>query len=682
MANVTVNLSVTKSGYIKQANPTTVFPTNSGTVYLCNRSGPDNDGRVLIFGFQQLSSSLKNRRLYNVRFLIQHSGWWASAKPCTSDFNPSTLCWDNAPAYVSGYGVSLSDESYSSAISDKWLAPMSISETSLLASQFLKYCTCYVDSSPEANFKTVLSGGGAPYFEITYDSSVNVKSKITPRSGPTSGYSNPRNATTFSWEFERDSTETYYCAGDFTQSSASLKWKTSGASSWNTVNASGSTKSLTVAANTFPTASTIEWYLTGTDTAGTSSESAHYTFSTAAGTASAIPVSPINSVEDGSKKIILRWTLTSTDGQAPIYVDLQRKIPSASSWTSIWNKHDAVSSCTCSVGLFPAGENQWRVRAYNVDDVAGPWSSVNGNPPSFICVAAPNAPTGLQATAVPRTTINWQSTGQEACEIEIDGTSILKQYSPSANQYKLSKPLSDGDHVIRVRIQGVYGLWSDWTEITVSIVNDPPNVLTLSGRFDVDAELLVDISTHPDDPYVHWYRDGVRIAETHGPVSFTDRTALGEHSWFAEMWFSSGYYSRSNIITGTLKSCETRIADIAYGSSWLTLNLSENSNRTQNFSWSRASNLSHVRGSAFPVLEMGESEDLTGSYECAFKDVQTARKLEALKGKVVIVKSRGGQILIGALTKLTKRMKEFYITYSFSIQQIQWEDFVNYDQTN
>ena len=148
------------------------------------------------------------------------------------------------------------------------------------------------------------------------------------------------------------------------------------------------------------------------------------------------------------------------------------------------------------------------------------------------------------------------------------------------------------------------------------------------------------------------------------------------------MWFSSGYYSRSNVITGTLKSCETRIADIAYGSSWLTLNLSESSNSTQNFSWSRASNLRHVRGSAFPVLEMGESEDLTGSYECAFKDVQTARKLEALKGKVVIVKSRGGQILIGALTKLTKRMKEFYITYSFSIQQIQWEDFVNYDQTN
>ena len=34
MANATVNLSLAKSGYVKQANPYTVYTTNTSTEYL------------------------------------------------------------------------------------------------------------------------------------------------------------------------------------------------------------------------------------------------------------------------------------------------------------------------------------------------------------------------------------------------------------------------------------------------------------------------------------------------------------------------------------------------------------------------------------------------------------------------------------------------------------------------
>lgn len=674
MAQETVNLYLVKSGYTRADYPTTVYQTNSSTIYPCNLQGIAGTGKHLFLGFSSLSASLKNRRIYNVQMRVQCDPVSIHAYACKTDFNPATLCWNNEPEpfYDSSQGW-LAAGTSPITFADRWLTPSPYYQ-SFASALFLKTCACYLEGTTDNGAKIVLENGTAPYLEVTYDSSVNVKSKIIKRSAPSSGYVNPRNATSFSWAFERDSTEEYYCAGVFTQSSAALKWKTSGGS-WNTINASGSTQSITVPANTFPTASTIEWYLTGTDTAGTTSETEHYSFSTAAGTAYANPSSPVNSVEDGSKVITFRWTLSSTDGQTPIYVDFQAKTASASSWTSIWSKHAATTSCNVVANYFSAGEIQWRIRAYNVDDVDGPWSSIN----SFICVAAPTAPQGLQATEVPRTNISWQSTGQEAYEIEIDGVSFAKTYSTTTSRWQLYEPLEDGEHTIRVRIQGVYGLWSDWSSVVIDVANIPPNTLTLTGQFAIDAELQVDISTHPSNPYVHWYRDGIRIARTHGPVEFTDRTVLGEHSWYAEMWFDSGYYSRSNTVTGELKSCVTRIAAVDYGSPWLILKLSENSDSVQSFSWLRMSSLRHVRGLAYPVLELGESEDLTGTYDCAFKTVQEARQFESLKGKVVIIKSRGGEVLIGALTKMSKRMKDFYITYSFSVQQINWEGMVYYD---
>lgn len=679
MAQATVNLSLTKSGYTRSDYPTTVYPTNSSTVYACNRLGTSAVGKHLFLGFSPLSSSLKNRRIYNVQMRVQCDPVAIHAYACKADFNPATLCWGNEPApfYDSSQGWLAAGYSPID-FADRWLTPNSYYQ-SFASSLFLKTCACYLEGTTENSAKIVLANGSAPYLEVTYDDNLNVKSKITPRSAPSSGYVNPRSATGFSWAFDRDSTEEYYCAGDFTQSSAALKWKTSGSSSWNTVSASGSTQSLTVPANTFPTASTIEWYLTGTDTSGTTSESAHYSFSTAAGTASAVLISPVGSVEDGSKMIPITWTATTTDGQTPAYFDLYWKLYADTDWTTIFEHEPWVTSYDAAAGMFPAGEIQIAIRAYNVDDVAGPWFKPSDAYPRFICVAAPPAPAGLQATEVPLASISWQATGQEAYEIEIDSVSVKKAYSPSVYSWDLDEPLEDGEHVIRVRVQGVYGLWSDWASVTVDIANDAPSELTLTGRFDVDAELLMETSPHEEDPHVHWYRDGVRIAETDGTMAFTDRTVLGEHTWYAEIWSSSGNYSRSNTVTGALKSCVTRIAAIDYGSPWVTLELSENSDSVQSFSWSKTSSLRHVRGSAFPVVELGEMEDLTGSYDCAFKTVQEARQLEALKGRIVIVKSRGGEVLIGALTKLSKRMKDFYITYSFSVQQIQWEDMVKYD---
>lgn len=679
MGQTTVNLSMTKAGYVREDAPTTVYPINGNTDYYIYTLSPE---QLMYLGFASLDNSLKYRRLYSMRLKIQAKKAYYSRVefvPIDSDFTAGSITYENAPDAAPNAiarGATLS-KTLSDSYSDVWVE-WSLTPPDYVKSNAVRYAILYglrTDVVSGAYLKTVLNGGGSPYIEVTLDDSTNVLSQIEVRSGPTSGYLNPRNAKTFTWAFKRKSSETYYCVGDFTQASAALKWSVSGSGIWNTVTASGSDMNVTVPANTFPTASTIEWYLTGTDNIGTTSGTEHYTFSTSAGTASATPVSPINSVEDGSKAIKLVWELSSTDGQEPSYVDLQWKKPSDLSWTDLLSHSAAVSYYDVTAGTFSAGEVTWRVRAYNVDDTAGSWSDVI----NFVCVAAPAAPSGLQATEVPRTLISWQATGQEAFEIEIDGKSVAKTYSPSASSWQLDEPLEDGTHIIRVRIQGVYGLWSDWASVTIDVLNVPATTATLTGEFGIDANLSLAITTVPDPLVVQWYRDGVRIGRTSGISVFLDRMVLGNHSWYAELWYSNGYYVRSNIVTGMLKSCETRISLIDYGSAWLTLELSEHSDSVQSFNWSKASSLRHIRGAVYPVLELGEDEDYAGSYDCAFKSVEDARKLEALKGKIVIIKSRGREVVIGALTRLSKRMKDFYIAYTFSVQQIHREDFVNYD---
>ena len=493
--------------------------------------------------------------------------------------------------------------------------------------------------------------------------------QITPQGSPTSGYVDPRNQLTFRWYFT-DGSNTY------DQQSASLKWRVSGASSWNTVAASGTTQSVTLAANTFPTQSTIEWKLSGTVRGGTSSETSVYSFSTTASTAYAVCQEPVGKAEDGSKPIVLRWTIQNADGSTPsrTIVKWKKSTEAATAWRTVLDTTSTVYTCTIPAGTFSAGGIDWQVVAYNRDSVAGPASLA-----SFVCIVAPAAPQGLSATAVPRTTISWQSSGQEAYEIEIDGETVAANYGPSIVSWRKDYPLSDGEHLIRVRIQGEYGLWSDWSSTTISVQNVPPITMTMTGKFRVDAQLNLTLSSGISPINIHWYRDGKRIAWTTGPLNYTDRFVLGEHEYYAETWFTDGNYARSNIIKG--KMCtEELLIGLASGGEWLHLKYSEKSDRNISYSWGVKSEQIYVAGSRWPVLETSPYETMIGDYSCAFRDQESVRKLEQMRGQMVIMKSRDGSVIIGGLIQMKKTATAFFTTFSFSVQQNHWEDFVRYEE--
>ena len=85
----------------------------------------------------------------------------------------------------------------------------------------------------------------------------------------------------------------------------------------------------------------------------------------------------------------------------------------------------------------------------------------------------------------------------------------------------------------------------------------------------------------------------------------------------------------------------------------------------------------HFTGAEYPVVEISTYSDLSGNFNAAFTDMAAAKRFESLRGKVVIVKARGGNVVVGAILQLDKRQTKFYSAYSFTVNQIAWEDYVD-----
>ena len=436
---------------------------------------------------------------------------------------------------------------------------------------------------------------------------------------------------------------------------------------WEQKYVDSSQKTATFPSNTFPGAREIEWYVRAYSVDGESfADSPVYTFSTADSLATATPLSPVSSVEDGGAPISFTWAESNDSGSAPTGADVEYSTDGGVSWTSLTHIDGSETSYTVPGGFFSAGEIYWRVRAYNIDGVAGAWTST-----FFICVAAPDAPF-VSTDAAPFATITWQSSGQLASRVTVDGVDYGVQFG-AGKQFVMKTPLADGIHTVSVYVQGQYGLWSQPGTISFNVQNQPGDPVYLDGLFDVDASLFWNTTSLTADYLV--FRDGALIGHT-TENSFTDRFVLGAHSYYVVNRLSDGNYTQSNTVEGTMQVEQPQIALLA-GGDWLTLKYSERSMAEQRFSWSKTHSLRHVAGARYPVLEMSPFEDGSGSYDAAFLEADAAAAFEAFRGRVVILKSREGKVLIGAVTSLSETVNTFYLSYTFTLQKIHWEDFVD-----
>ena len=653
--------------------------------------GSDTQPTWLLAHLPDLKDVLGCKRLYRVEPIVRMSGAyngspyfealplqgtlpdlgderWVKAPP--PEYNDGSFPRsEDFPSYVRAPGINCT------LTADQALA--TAEEMSRTAKRFLNTRTCAFGYPYRANdysitLYTTLLDGNPPAFVIYYDDAETTKTKISRVSGPINGYKNPRKPIAVVFSLSTADDETYSSLSVPDPASKTVYWRETGSSAWQTYTDVSSDSATVIPANTFPADTEIEWYLSVTDEGGYTSTSETYTFSTEDGESTATPATPKDSVENGGKPIEFTWTVSNPTGELPSRVRAEWAVTAdAVTWTTLFDEASAIYSYEAPAETFPGGNIYWCVTSYNADGDEGPTS----DPVVFQCIAPPNPPVGIQGDGAPYTTISWQADVQTAFEIFVDGIQATKQFGVGVYSYKLKKPLADGEHEVSIRVQSAYGYWSNFGTGIISVLNGGVGTLDLTAKFDVDAELSWILTSNMPLETFHVYRDGILIANT-TRTAFTDRRVLGEHVYHVVAEMTGGHYCQSVEISGRMKSCVTRIAPLD-GGDWIDLLLSENSNSVQSFNWSRGITLRHYAGSAYPVAEMSPYIDRVATYDCAFRTVKEAAAFEALRGRAVILKSRGGEVMVGVLSQIDKIAGEFYLSYSFSVQQIHWEDLIN-----
>lgn len=462
----------------------------------------------------------------------------------------------------------------------------------------------------------------------------------------------------------------YYTFKGWEVVSQAFEWKVADAAEWTHIDVSES--SYTIPANTF-TGGNIKWRPIVTVTDGIRTEvldDVSYTVSTTEPLGTAAPDYPKNTITDGAMPITMGWRYYNTSGRKQNGAELDWSAD-GSTWHELGSVTGDTLTYTAPAHTFPAGTIYWVVRSYNQDGAVGRWSYAL----QFTNRSAPPMPI-LTSDGAPFTTINWQSEGQEAWQLTVDGKEYSVRYGYD-HSFTLPEPLEDGQHTASVIVQNEFGLWSQPGTLIFDVENVPGAAVTLTGVFGIDAELQwteAAAGAQSDDFQV--FRDGIQIGHTTG-TQFTDRIALGEHNWHVVARLPGGYYTKSNVVTGTITIEEPLIGTLNGSGEWLKLALSDRSATVQEFSSERTVNYRHYAGAEYPVLEMAPFKDKSGRYDVSFKDPAEAAAFEALFGQVVILKSRRGNVIVGPLATLSKRETDFYTAFSFTIQQIHWEEIVD-----
>lgn len=514
----------------------------------------------------------------------------------------------------------------------------------------------------DGSVAVVTSGANAPYLTVTVDDSDTIGltlDSLVPKSGAIIKTQD----NTFTWR-ARDADNK--CAPEVEQASAVFRWRSGTNGTIHTIAVSGNTQSVTVPANTFAGTTSIQWQVAVTANSGVVTTSDWVTLSTADATPTAAPLSPVDTVIDGSKDVLFQWQHSISTGTAQSKADLQ-KSTDGSTWTTLATVTGAARQWTCPAGTLTSSIKYWRVRTYNADGIAGEWSDAA----QIVVIAAPTAPSIQIKSTGPRPSISWQTSEQEAYQVELDGVLSGGTHYGTEKTWTSPAYLSDGSHTVRVRVQNQYGMWSDWGAAALPVTNTPGASITLT----VQASSVADLSWQTSGSYDFYlvYRGSKPIAKL-TQTQYTDELSSGSTTYQVRGCYAdSNNYGLSSAVTVDIRAEVHQVSDLDTGQT-LRLPYSDSQHRQTTRTLSRQVELLQLSGAYYPVAVEVDSGTDALSITAALLDESEIRQLMGLVGKLVCAKTPQGDMVIGYITSLPKQHDGFLNVFNFTIEQIDFDD--------
>ena len=464
------------------------------------------------------------------------------------------------------------------------------------------------------------------------------------------------------------------CLAELKQASAIFRWRSGTSGTIHTINVSGSAQSVTVPANTFAGTTSIQWQVAVTANSGVVTTSDWVTLSTADATPTAAPLSPVDTVIDGSKDVLFQWQHSIATGTAQSKADLQ-KSTDGSTWTTLATVTGAARQWTCPAGTLTSSIKYWRVRTYNADGIAGEWSDAA----QIVVIAAPTAPSIQIKSTGPRPSISWQTSEQEAYQVELDGKLSGGTHYGTDKTWISPAYLADGSHTVRVRVQNQYGMWSDWGAAALPVTNTPGASITLT----VQASSVADLSWQTSGSYDFYlvYRNGKPIAKL-TQTQYIDELSSGSTTYQVRGCYAdSSNYGLSSAVTATITTGQyVTLYGIAAGKK-VTLKHCGLKNQPVQNAISRDIQYIYMYGSTYPHAERSEFVTKKVGGTAVFLPDEDKAGFDGLIGELVCLKTQSGEMVIGYLneTSDTSRVNPDKSVVNFSIQQIDYAEVIDID---
>lgn len=435
--------------------------------------------------------------------------------------------------------------------------------------------------------------------------------------------------------------------------------------------ANGAAQQLVIPAGTFSGKSQVQIRPKITSNNGqTSAADAWLTITLQDEKSTAVPISPVNDIIDKNADAVFRWAHVITTGTPQTKAELQIS-DNGTVWTALATVTGADTYYTVAAGSIETGTHFWRVRTYNGDGVASDWSSAA----EFICVGTPDAPVVLVQSSTPRPSVSWQTTEQQAYQVEIVGVYASGTRFGTGKTWTAPFYLEDGSYTVRVRVQNEYGFWSPWGTAALPVTNVPGGTITLTAEGGIEAALSW---TPGSFDYYLVYRNGVAIAKVTEP-SYTDAASIGGVRYQVRGCYdNSDNYSLSEAVEVTVSTDKVRLYDMERGE-WLHFLYDSSAHRSTGLSLSQDIQYVQLSGHTYPVAERSEFKSRALRITCVCADDAERQSLRALLGHLTCCKTPEGNMTIGYPASISESSDDFFSTYSFTIEQIDRKEEIDLD---